>query len=38
MMSKRVEDFLEATSEEGRLYQLDTINELREKARIQESV
>jgi len=38
MISMRVEDFSEATSEEGRLYQLDTIEELREKARIRESV
>jgi len=34
MMSRRVEDFSEVASEEGRLYQLDTIDELREKARI----
>jgi len=38
MMSRSVENFSEATSDEGRLYRLDTIDELREKARIRESV
>jgi len=34
MTSRRVGDFSERASEEGRLFQLDTINELRNKAKL----